>query len=220
MSELDFFVAALVVVYLVPGPDMILILDTGARAGRSHALATAAGLALARATHVALAALGLATLFKLQPWTFELARLIGGAYLLYLAIRIAHQPAGHPAGTAGANDVSMQHAAIGHAPAVHRPLSEAFRRGLMTNLLNPKALLFCSVLLPQFVSADTTPVLLQFILLGSILVAVGLIFDVLYACTGQAIGRWTAGRTPLSTLRNYLFAGCLGGFGIKLLFAT
>lgn len=169
MSELDFFVAALVVVYLVPGPDMILILDTGARAGRSHALATAAG---------------------------------------------------HPAGTAGTNDISMQHTAIGHAPAVHRPLSEAFRRGLMTNLLNPKALLFCSVLLPQFVSADTTPVLLQFTLLGGILVAVGLIFDVLYACTGQAIGRWTAGRTPLSTLRNYLFAGCLGGFGIKLLFAT
>lgn len=81
------FFLALAVVYLLPGPDMILLLQTGARQGKAAALATAIGLAIARGCHVALAALGLATLFKAAPWTFEVVRLAGAAYLLWLGIQ-------------------------------------------------------------------------------------------------------------------------------------
>lgn len=78
---------ALAVVYLLPGPDMILLLQTGARQGKAQALATALGLALSRGCHVALAALGLAALFKAAPWTFDLVRLAGAAYLLWIGIQ-------------------------------------------------------------------------------------------------------------------------------------
>ncbi len=74
MTELWLFFMALAVVYLLPGPDMILLLQTGARQGKGAALATALGLGVARGCHVALAALGLATLFRTAPWTFDVVR--------------------------------------------------------------------------------------------------------------------------------------------------
>src|SRR5450830_1186943 len=81
------YLFALAMVYLLPGPDMILLLQTGARHGRSQALTTALGLGIARACHVALAALGLAALFKAAPWTFDVVRLVGAAYLLWIGIQ-------------------------------------------------------------------------------------------------------------------------------------
>ena len=63
MADMALFLGALLIVYVVPGPDMILLLETGALRGRGQALAVAVGLALARAAHVTLAALGLAALF-------------------------------------------------------------------------------------------------------------------------------------------------------------
>ena len=87
MAGLWLFFMALAVVYLLPGPDMILLLQTGARQGKGAALATAVGLAIARACHVALAALGLAALFKAAPWTFDVVRLAGAAYLLWIGVQ-------------------------------------------------------------------------------------------------------------------------------------
>ena len=87
MTELWLFLVALSVAYLLPGPDMILLLQTGARQGRGAALATAIGLGIVRGCHVALAALGLAALFKAAPWTFEVVRLAGAAYLLWIGIQ-------------------------------------------------------------------------------------------------------------------------------------
>ncbi|BCQ65980.1 hypothetical protein PBOI14_77300 [Pseudomonas sp. Boi14] len=144
---------ALAVVYLLPGPDMILLLQTGARQGKAQALATALGLALSRGCHVALAALGLAALFKAAPWTFDLVRLAGAAYLLWIGIQCLRAnllPNLEP-GTAAATPLRWR---------------EAIQRGLLTNLLNPKALLFCSVLLPQFVDPQAGAVVPQFMTLG------------------------------------------------------
>lgn len=87
MAGLWLFFMALAVVYLLPGPDMILLLQTGARQGKGAALATALGLGVARGCHVALAALGLAALFKTAPWTFDVVRLVGAAYLLWIGIQ-------------------------------------------------------------------------------------------------------------------------------------
>ena len=87
MTSIWLFFLALAVVFLLPGPDMILLLQTGARQGRGAALATAVGLAIARGCHVALAALGLAALFKAAPWTFDLVRLAGAASRGWRSVR-------------------------------------------------------------------------------------------------------------------------------------
>jgi threonine/homoserine/homoserine lactone efflux protein len=205
MENLALFILALSMVLLMPGPDMILLLQTGARQGRAKALATAFGLAIARGCHVALAALGLATLFKVSPWTFEVVRIVGAAYLLWLGLKMFKPGvmSGASAGTSGESIISWRTAIL---------------RGLLTNLLNPKALLFCSVLLPQFIDANAGSVAGQFAQLGVILVLIGLSFDSVYAMAGGWIGRWLARNATAQRIQQWLFGSLLIGFAVRLAF--
>lgn len=205
VSELWLFAMALAVVYLLPGPDMILLLQTGARQGKSAALATAIGLGIARACHVILAALGLAALFKAAPWTFDTVRLAGAAYLLWIGIQCLRSTMLPDLGTS--------------RTALPEPRwSDAIQRGLLTNLLNPKALLFCSVLLPQFIDPQGGPVLGQFTMLGAMLVGAGLLFDSVYATTGAALGRWLQHSPSAQRFQQWLFGSLLIGFAVRLTF--
>ncbi|KAF0862022.1 LysE family translocator [Pseudomonas sp. LD120] len=205
MAQLWLYFLALAVVYLLPGPDMILLLQTGARQGKNQALATALGLAISRGCHVALAALGLAALFKAAPWTFDLVRLAGAAYLLWIGIQCLR-----------ANLLpSLDSAGAAATPLRWR---QAIQRGLLTNLLNPKALLFCSVLLPQFINPHTGAVGAQFFTLGLLLVAVGGLFDCCYALTGAGLGRWMQRNPSAQRLQQWLFGSLLIGFAVRLSF--
>lgn len=206
MGLVDFwmFAGALAVAYLVPGPDMVLILQTGLLKGRAHALAVAAGLATARTIHVLVAAAGLAALLRTMPAAFDVARVAGAAYLIWLGVSILRSasPISKLSGPA-ANDED-------------RSWLRAALRGLLTNLLNPKALLFCSVLLPQFVRPENGSVPGQFALLGALLVAIGLMFDGVYAGAGTALSRWAV-RSPMAQLlQRWAFATVLVGFGLRL----
>ncbi|MCO8309811.1 LysE family translocator [Pseudomonas mandelii] len=205
MAGLWLFFMALTVVYLLPGPDMILLLQTGARQGKGAALATALGLGVARGCHVALAALGLAALFKTAPWTFDVVRLIGAAYLLWIGIHCLRTTMLPSLNDAGATTEKPH-------------WREAIQRGLLTNLLNPKALLFCSVLLPQFIDPHAGPVLMQFATLGVMLVGVGLLFDSAYALVGAALGRWLQRSPSAQRVQQWLFGSLLIGFAVRLTF--
>jgi threonine/homoserine/homoserine lactone efflux protein len=205
MEGLMLFIVALSMILLVPGPDMILLLQTGVRHGRGKALATALGLAIARGCHVALAALGLATLFKVSPWTFEVVRIVGAAYLLWLGVKMFRPGAM----TADATTTS------GESRITWRT---AMLRGLLTNLLNPKALLFCSVLLPQFIDPAAGSVTGQFARLGAILLVVGLSFDSVYAMAGGWMGRWLARNHTAQRVQQWLFGSLLIGFAVRLAF--
>lgn len=203
MSELAFFIGALGVAYIVPGPDMILLLQTGASRGRRAALMTAIGLAMARAAHVALAALGLATLFRASPSVFDVVRLAGAAYLVWLGIGILRAP-------------SLVPQPVDAVPR-HAEDQRAVVRGLLTNLLNPKALLFCSVLLPQFLRPDGGPLSVQFLILGIILVGTGILFDVQYALAGDRVGAFLSRRPVWQHVQRWVFGSVLIGFGAQLI---
>jgi threonine/homoserine/homoserine lactone efflux protein len=205
MAQFWLFFMALAVVFLLPGPDMILLLQTGARQGKGAALATAAGLAIARGCHVALAALGLAALFRAAPWTFDVVRLAGAVYLAWIGIQCLR--------TTLLPNLSDLDSTV-EAPQYR----QAIQRGLLTNLLNPKALLFCSILLPQFINPHAGPVLAQFATLGVVLVAIGLLFDSAYALLGTALGRWLQRSPSAQRMQQWLFGSLLIGFAIRLTF--
>ena len=205
MADMALFLGALLIVYVVPGPDMILLLETGVLRGRGQALAVAVGLAIARAAHVTLAALGLAALFKTHPWAFDAARTVGGIYLMWLGVRLLR-----------AGPVVLD--AAGQTPPRGSGLGGALLAGVLTNVLNPKALLFCSVLLPQFIVADGAPVLTQFAMLGMLLVGVGLLFDSAYALTGAALGRWLQHSPTAQRVQQWMFGSLLIGFALRLTF--
>ena len=197
------FIAALLIVYAVPGPDMALLLQTSIGRGARTGFATAGGLGLARATHVTLSACGVAALLRSAPWLYEVVRYGGAVYLAWIAVQIFRSPVfALPEG--------------GILTAGPRPLRTAFVKGLLTNLLNPKALLFCSVLLPQFVRPEAGPVALQMIELGAVLVAIGACFDITCAIGAARIAGWMRSHPLAQTLQRWTFSAALIGFTLRL----
>lgn len=203
-GDLWVFIGALAVVYLIPGADMVLILQTASFWGRGRAFAVAIGLGLARALHVLLAALGLAALLRTAPWAFEVVRVAGAGYLIWLGFGILRMRSLSPGGEQilARDDTQLR--------------SSAARRGFLTNLLNPKALLFCSVLLPQFIRPEQGSAPGQFLALGAILVGVGLLFDLVYASVGILLSRWLARHPLIEVVQRWTFALLLMGFGVRL----
>jgi threonine/homoserine/homoserine lactone efflux protein len=132
-AELAPFLAASVAMELTPGPNMLYLGLLSAQNGRVAGLAAAAGVALGLLTIGLLALLGLGALVVGFPGVYAALHWAGVAYLVWLAWdtwKEARQPADHGPGVT---------------------LVQAFTRGLVTNLLNPKAFLFYLTVLPGFV---------------------------------------------------------------------
>ncbi|RDU96822.1 LysE family translocator [Trinickia dinghuensis] len=202
------YIVALIVVFAMPGPDMALILQTSIAQGPRRGLTAAGGLGVSRATHVTLSACGVAALLKEAPWLYEIVRYGGAAYLGYIAIQIFRSPVF----AVQANGESAASAEAGGA------LRQTFLKGLLTNLLNPKALLFCSVLLPQFIRPAAGPVVLQVTQLGILLVIVGACFDALYALGAARISTVLRKYPLAQTLQRWTFSAALIGFALRLSF--
>jgi threonine/homoserine/homoserine lactone efflux protein len=196
------FIGALAVVYALPGPDMALVLQASAGRGLRHGLAVAAGLASARSAHVTLSALGVAALLRSAPWLYSGVRIAGGLYLAYVAIQIFRSPA------------FGLDAAPGNSPA--STLRASFAKGVLSSVLNPKALLFCSVLLPQFVHRDAGPVWSQVLELGVILVALGVAFDVTLAAGATRVSNWLRRHPKAQTVQRWTFSVALLAFAARL----
>jgi threonine/homoserine/homoserine lactone efflux protein len=125
------FLATCLVIELTPGPNMAYLVLLSAQRGRLAGLLATAGVALGLLTIGLLAAFGVAQFVQNSPALYQALRWAGVAYLVYLAW-----------------DTWRESRAPMPASA---DLSAAFRRGLVTNLLNPKAYLFYITVLPGFV---------------------------------------------------------------------
>jgi threonine/homoserine/homoserine lactone efflux protein len=205
------YIAALIVVYAVPGPDMALVLQTSIGRGVRSGFAAAGGLGVARATHVTLSACGVAALLRSAPWLYDVVRYGGAVYLAWVGIQIFRSPVFALPERGDQGSSATQTASTGA-----RPLRAAFVKGLLTNLLNPKALLFCSVLLPQFVRAEAGPVAWQMIELGVVLLAIGACFDALYAIGAARVAGWMRAHPLVQTLQRWAFSSALIGFALRL----
>ncbi|SDH44156.1 Threonine/homoserine/homoserine lactone efflux protein [Paraburkholderia steynii] len=197
------YVTALVVVFALPGPDMALVLQTSIGRGARNGFAAAVGLGLSRATHVTLSACGVAALLRNAPWLYEVVRYGGAIYLAWVAVQIFRSP-------------MFALPSSGMQPDEDGALRTAFVKGLFTNLLNPKALLFCSVLLPQFVRPEAGPVAWQMVELGVVLVALGACFDAVYAIGAARIAGWVRAHPLAQSVQRWTFSAALIGFALRL----
>jgi threonine/homoserine/homoserine lactone efflux protein len=199
------FIGALAVVYALPGPDMALVLQQSTARGLRHGLATAAGLAIARAAHVTLSACGVAALLRSAPWLYDGIRVAGALYLAYIAIQIFRSPS---------FGLGAQAPQAGNEP----PLRQAVGKGILSSVLNPKALLFCSVLLPQFVVPAQGAVWLQVLELGVVLVLCGILFDVSLAIGAARISGWLRRHPRAQVVQRWTFSAALLAFALRLSF--
>lgn len=184
-SLLCVYLAALAAVYLTPGPDMALVMAVSAGNGARAGFCCAGGIAVARFAHVMVSGLGLAAFLSERPALLVAVRGAGAAYLLWLAWKLWRADPD----------------AAGQSREELSPWG-AVTRGFLTNLLNPKALVFCAMLLPQFVSPGRGPLLPQFVWLGVVLVAVGCLFDTGYVLASSGIARRVNIPARLSRVRN------------------
>lgn len=199
LPDLLVFVAALTAVYLLPGPDMALVISTSAFKGPRSGLMAALGLAVSRTAHVTLSALGLAALFHTHPVLFDGVRWLGAMYLLFLAWKMLQ--GGERGRPEGGTEAHAGWAAV--------------RNGVMTNLLNPKALMFCALLLPQFISPQQN-LARQYLILGTIVVALGLVFDVIYALAASSLAKRFSGSGPVRKISKLVFSSVFGVAAIRL----
>ncbi|MBK3399452.1 MULTISPECIES: LysE family translocator [Methylobacterium] len=192
------FVAATLVLILIPGPNVALIVANSVAHDTRYGLVTVAGTSVALALQLALTVAGLSAMLALMAAWFELLRWLGVAYLAWLAFRAWRAPATDLAQTAP-------------EPRAARAM---ILRGFLVALTNPKTLLFFGAFLPQFVSRDAAP-LGQLVLLAATFLILAIAGDTVWAALAGrarvvlARGRW----------RNRVTGGLLMGAGVGLALA-
>ncbi|MDW4908409.1 LysE family translocator [Streptomyces sp. ADMS] len=170
------FLATAFALCVAPGPDMMFIVAMGGRGGPVTGVLAALGVAAGALVHAVSAALGLSALFTTLPVLYHVLRWLGAAYLLHLAVKAFRDRS--PLAT-------EEHGAASAGPA-GPGRRRAFWQGAVTNLLNPKMILFNVAFLPQFVNPALGQVSWQLLLLGLTLVLMGFTVD---ASVGLLSGR-------------------------------
>ena len=135
---------------VAPGPDFAVTIRQSVRFGRMIGICTALGIGAGISVHVLYTLLGVGALMHTTPWLLTVAKVVGGAYILYLGVSLLRSK---PKTVAeGSNDANE--------PYVEQTMLKAFTTGFLTNASNPKATLFFLAIFTTLISA-TTPLKIQ-----------------------------------------------------------
>jgi len=191
------FTLAAVLIVLLPGPDTLVVVRGIMRGGRRQGLVTALGNLCGLAVWVAAAALGLAALLRASEVGYEVLRIVGAAYLVWLGVQAWR--------TRGRTE---------HAQGRGGVLGTGYLAGLLTNLLNPKVGVFFVTFLPGFVPRGY-PVGATSLLFGAIFVVLTALYWVVLLGVAAKVTAWMS--TPRVRRRlDAITAAILVGFGVRL----
>ena len=196
-TSFGIFLTAAIVLAVSPGPGMLYVLARSLRGGRREGLASSLGTAVGGFGHVVAAAFGLSVVLATSATAFSVIKYAGAAYLLYLGIRTI---------VAGKETAEAD-------PDVTASTWLAFRQGITTEVFNPKTALFFLSFLPQFINRDA-PAIPQFLLLGTISVALNTSADVVVSLLAGPIGARLRRSPRLRTGQRFASGGALVGLGV------
>ena len=196
------FFAATVALALSPGPDNIFVLTQSALYGRAAGLIVTLGLCTGLIGHTTAVALGVAAIFATSSIAFNVLKICGAAYLLYLAWGAFH---------AGVADIAS-------GPQSSLKGRKLYVRGVIMNITNPKVAIFFLAFLPQFADPVRGSLPGQMFMLGALfMVATLLVFGSIALFAGY-LGEWLR-RSPAAQTGLNRFAG-LVFVGLALRLAT
>jgi len=201
MSLLAFALAALLLA-VTPGPGMAYVVARTVAGGRREGYASCLGTGVGGLVHVGAAALGLSLLVAQSALAFNVVKLVGAAYLVWLGIRLLLRK----------DPVS----AVGPVP-VHGA-RRALLEGIVVEVLNVKTALFFLAFLPQFV-APNEPLAPQMVMLGSVCVALNTLADVVAVTAAHRLLASEAARAARARLLNRVSGTTLLGLGAWLALA-
>jgi threonine/homoserine/homoserine lactone efflux protein len=196
------FIAASALLAVTPGPDMALFLSRTLAGGRPHGYAALAGAMSGLLVHTFAAALGLSALLAASARAYDVVKIAGALYLLYLAWGALRHGA------------ALRLEAGGEASG---GLAGSYLRGLLINLTNPKIILFFVTFLPQFIDVGDPRAGREFFILGFNFIVIGAILNA--AIIAVASRFVAAARANPRAIRwfDYGFAGLMGAFAARLI---
>jgi len=198
-----FFTAALVL-NLSPGPDLLYVISRTIAQGTKVGLASAAGLWTGAFVHVLAVAFGLSTLLMTSAKAFAVVKYAGAVYLAYLGIQALR--------SRGSNfDV----------PASREPKvspAQAYRQGILVDVLNPKVAIFFMAFLPQFVRPDHGSASLQLAGLGTLIILVAIPVETCFVLAASRTTGFFRQHPTTSAWLDRALGSVLVTLGIRLAF--
>ncbi|WP_426404110.1 leucine efflux protein LeuE [Streptomyces sp. R-07] len=162
VTDLPTYLAGLVLIILLPGPNSLYVLSVAARKGARTGYKAAAGVFTGDAVLMTLAALGAASLLQTTPLLFMIVKYAGAGYLTWMAIGMLRAAL---AMWRTRHEAAAEADAEPDAGSSERP----YRRALIISLFNPKAILFLISFFVQFVDPGYAYPALSFLVLGTLL---------------------------------------------------
>jgi len=197
------YIAGVIVITLTPGPDMTYFIGRAIAQNVKAGLAAFAGASAGLIVHSLFVAFGLSALIVASPALFTIIKVVGAAYLGWLAFDAIR------------NGSTFKLSEKAEKP---RSLFSNWLQGLGINLLNPKIIIFFMTFLPQFVSTNDPNASGKLLFLGILFVMVAAPITVpLIALAGQ-FAAWMKENPKVTRVVDYLFASIFGAFAVRILF--
>jgi threonine/homoserine/homoserine lactone efflux protein len=199
MITLEFLVTSLVVV-LIPGPGVVFTVSTSILHGRRASVFGALGCTAGILPHLLATVLGLAALLHASAVAFQVLKVAGVAYLLYLAFATWCDKA----------------AFVIERDRTSGPSASLVLKAFLLNILNPKLTIFFLAFLPQFVDPHATSPLLHLVLLSGVFMAMTFVVFVAYGFLAHAFRRAVIDSPRVQSWLRRGFAGAFAGLGVNL----
>jgi threonine/homoserine/homoserine lactone efflux protein len=194
------FLLAVLTLFLSPGPNMAFVLSHGVAHGARGGFAAALGIGMADVIFTVLTATGITALVAAWPPSFDILRYAGAIYLIWLAFNAIRHPGG-----------------IGTLERQNDSFTNIVRRATINNLLNPKALLFYMVFLPQFVKTQNGNVPSQILILGFSLTIAGVLFNILLGAFSGQVGTFLQRNPNAAKYQGWFLGVVLLALAVRLL---
>jgi threonine/homoserine/homoserine lactone efflux protein len=185
---------------VMPGPDNIFVLVQSATQGKRAGMLVVLGLCTGLIVHTTAVALGLAAVFAASETAFVVLKMVGAAYLAYLAWGAFRAPATEESNASVATLQPMQ----------------LYRRGIVMNLTNPKVVFFFLAFLPQFVDAQRGAVVLQLAQLGVVFILATLVTFGAISYFAASLGQRLRGSARAQLWMNRAAGAVFAGLALRL----
>lgn len=212
--NLPLFMLAVFLLNVTPGPDTAYIVGRSVSQGRAAGLLSALGVSAGCCVHVLAVAFGLTAVLAASTVAFTVIKVVGAAYLIYLGGRMLLAPPERDDAAIGAAE---QTAAARTGP---RPIQSLFMQGFLTNVLNPKVVLFFLSFFPQFVDPHASHKAAAFLALGVVFVVMSTVWNSLVAWVAASVTRRVAGKPGIKRWLDRIVGTAFIGLGARLAFTT
>ncbi|KIG02488.1 LysE family translocator [Caballeronia concitans] len=199
-----FFLVAVFLLNVTPGPDTAYIVGRSVAQGRGAGIVSALGISAGCVVHTLACAFGLTAILAASATAFTVVKIAGAIYLIYLGVRLIFTKDAPP---------SDAQASAKSAP---KSLRQLFTQGFVTNVLNPKVVLFFVSFFPQFVAADSQHKTLAFLTLGLVFIAMSTVWNSFVAWIAGSVTARFSGKPGVKRWLDRGVGGAFVGLGIKL----